>query len=180
MVQQINSAALGESKAAAAVAASKRYGNFLGMELGFWYESSAVIPDGTEPPSPDDPVIDYVACARPGHRAPHVRLESEARQCSTIDLFGPGFTVLTGAQGKNWVSAARDVSAQLGIDVAAHTIGSGADFRDPDGDWAGKYGVDEDGALLVRPDGHVGWRSASIVADPREALMDALRKLLAR
>ena len=46
MVQAINAAAEGGSLSPAdAVAASRRYGNFLGMELGFRYESPAIVPD---------------------------------------------------------------------------------------------------------------------------------------
>src|SRR3546814_6043705 len=55
MVQQINSAAMGgTSSPKEAVAASKRYGNFLGMELGFSYDSAAVVPDGSQPPKVED------------------------------------------------------------------------------------------------------------------------------
>ena len=80
MVQQIAAAAMGGgSSPKEAVAASKRYGNFLGMELGFSYESSAVVPDGSEPPEVEDAVIDYVATGRPGHRAPHVWLERDGK-----------------------------------------------------------------------------------------------------
>ena len=82
MVQQITAAAMsGGSSPKDAVAASKRYGNFLGMELGFAYESAAVVPDGTEPPEVEDEVIDYVPSGRPGHRAPHVWLERDGKRC---------------------------------------------------------------------------------------------------
>ena len=36
----------------------------------------------------------------------------------------------------------------------------------------------EDGALLVRPDKHIGWRSMSLPADPQRALHAALAALL--
>src|SRR5207245_759710 len=74
MVARINAAATdgaddGQSPEET-VAESRRYGNFLGMELGFSYDSAAIVADGTEAPSPEDAVIDYVPTCRPGHRAP--------------------------------------------------------------------------------------------------------------
>ena len=35
----------------------------------------------------------------------------------------------------------------------------------------------DDGALLVRPDQHVGWRAGGLVADPIGTLRDALAAL---
>jgi len=183
LVQRINAAAAGELPAltpAEAVEASRRYGNFAGMELGFHYESPAVISDGTDPPPAVDPVIDYVPCARPGHRAPHVSLEREGRCCSTLDLFGPGFTLLAGAQGAAWLAAARAASQRFGIRIDAHSIGGPEGWSDPTGVFAQRYGVDDTGAVLVRPDGHVAFRRPRAAADSEADLGAALACVLAR
>jgi putative polyketide hydroxylase len=162
MVQQITAAAMAggdrHSSPKEAVAASRRYGNFLGMELGFAYESEAVVPDGSEPPEVEDAVVDYVPCGRPGHRAPHVWIEREGKRTSTLDVFGMGFTLLASAGASSWRDAAAAAGARLGVKVDAHLIGPSGDFTDACDDWAGQYGVD-DGAVLVRPDGHIAWRS---------------------
>jgi putative polyketide hydroxylase len=42
------------------------------------------------------------------------------------------------------------------------------------------HGLDPDGALLVRPDGFVAWRSPAAVADPAAELDRVLRAVLAR
>ena len=34
-----------------------------------------------------------------------------------------------------------------------------ADVFDVDGDWSRTYGIDAEGAVLIRPDGHVTWRA---------------------
>jgi hypothetical protein len=39
-------------------------------------------------------------------------------------------------------------------------IGQGGDLDDPGKTWAETYGIEEDGSVLVRPDGYVAWRSA--------------------
>ena len=59
------------------------------------------------------------------------------------------------------------------------TDGSDTEGSDTDGAWANAYGVGEDGAVLVRPDGHVAWRSASGVDAPAEVLRAALDGVLA-
>jgi hypothetical protein len=182
MVQQINSAAMdGGASPKDAVAASKRYGNFLGMELGFWYESSAVVPDGSEAPEVEDVVIDYAPAGRPGHRAPHVWLERDGKRISTLDLFGRGFTLVTSVGGREWAAGAAEESRRLGVEVEAHAIGDGGDYRDVDGSWGTQYGVSNGGAVLVRPDGHVAWRAVdSYDAGPANVLADVLGQVLAR
>jgi 2-polyprenyl-6-methoxyphenol hydroxylase-like FAD-dependent oxidoreductase len=183
LVQRINAAAAGELPAlspAEAVEASRRYGNFAGMELGFHYDSAAVIGDGSEPPAPADPVIDYLPCARPGHRAPHAWLLRESRRCSTLDLFGPGFTVLAGAQGARWLAAARETAQQLGARLDAHAIGAPGHWSDTAGVFGRLFGIDDTGAVLVRPDGHVAFRQPRVTTDSELRLDTALRRVLAR
>ena len=185
MVGRINRSAMeGGAQAAQAVAASRRYGNFTGMDLGFHYEHGALIDDGTAPPVVDDPVIDYVPIARPGHRAPHARLERDGREISTLDLFDGSFTLLAGSGAADWRGAAGDVARSLGVPLHAFTIGSdgeaSADLRDLDHEWPELYGVGTRGAVLVRPDGHVAWRSAAGHADPRAEIDSVLRRILAR
>ncbi|MCC6438654.1 MAG: FAD-dependent monooxygenase, partial [Acidimicrobiales bacterium] len=133
--------------AAAAVAASARYGNWLGMDLGLHYEAGCLIPDGTEAPAVADPVSDYAPCARPGHRAPHHAITVDGATASTLDLFEDRFVVLAGP--------------------GAVVHGDGPDLsvrRIDDPTVLHTYGLSADGAVLVRPDGHVAWRQATGVA----------------
>lgn len=87
-----------------------------------------------------------------GTRLPHVWLTDGDRQVSTLDLYGPGFAVLHAGDVAEWRTAAEAAG------VTAHLIGSGG-LTDPDGDWTVRHGLPADGALLVRPDGHVAARS---------------------
>jgi 2-polyprenyl-6-methoxyphenol hydroxylase-like FAD-dependent oxidoreductase len=160
-----------------AVAAARRYGNHLGVEFGAVYDSPAVVTDGTRPPAVADSYSDYVQSATPGGRAPHVWLGRPAAQLSTLDLFGPAFTLLTAARGDAWRTCAADVARALGVPVHAYTIGTpGLADR---GGFADAYEIDDDGAVLIRPDGHVGWRSRS-GPPSTEKLTAALRGILAR
>jgi hypothetical protein len=150
----------------------------LGVIFGATYASPAVIPDGTDPPAIENPVAQYVPSARPGSRAPHVWLQHNGHRISTHDLIGMGFVLLAGERGAPWRDAARTVAASLGVPLTACTVGANADVRDPQGQWALAYGVEPEGAVLVRPDGHVAWRQRSGVTDPERALERALRGML--
>jgi 2-polyprenyl-6-methoxyphenol hydroxylase-like FAD-dependent oxidoreductase len=44
----------------------------------------------------------------------------------------------------------------------------------------GAYGISPSGAVLVRPDGFVGWRAAETAGAPEQALRQALQTLLCR
>jgi putative polyketide hydroxylase len=153
--------------------------NEQGLIFGASYCSAAVIPDGSPPPAVDDPVTQYVPTARPGSRAPHVWLERDGERISTIDLLGTRFVLLAGGGGL-WHEAAKAVGLPSRPQLATYTIGEGGDLADPEGTWHTAYGVDDEGAVLVRPDGHVAWRSRSYPADPTSALQAAFDGVLGR
>lgn len=138
--------------------ASRRFGNHFGVEFGTVYRSSAVIDDGTTPPAVDDSYSDYAPCATPGCRAPHAWLGNESEPVSTLDLFGAGFTVLTGAGGVIWRKAAAVAAREFGVPIASYAIGDPG-LVDHTHTFFGLYGIGNDGAVLVRPDGYVAWRN---------------------
>jgi 2,4-dichlorophenol 6-monooxygenase len=155
--------------------------NAHGVELGQRYSSSAVMSDGGEEPSyTRDPELFYHPTTYPGARLPHVWVVDEAQQkVSTHDICGKGkFTLLTGTNGSRWKIAAEKVSDELGVELEAHIIGPGQRFRDVYNDFAKMREVDEDGAILVRPDMHVGWRSMKMVDDPEIVLAYTMRQIL--
>ena len=137
-----------------------------------------MIPDGTPPVTVADPTTEYAPNARPGSRAPHVWLQRGDERLSTIDLFRTHFTLLAGRDGAAWIDAARRIDWPSWPPVLAFRIG--ADLTDPDGNWHNVYGVQPDGAVLVRPDGYVAWRSASAVRDPQQSLSDVAARLFGR
>ena len=54
------------------------------------------------------------------------------------------------------------------------------DLFDPRCMWLRHRGIGRNGAVLVRPDRFVGWRSAGAADDPLEELSVALNRILAR
>ena len=176
----------GAAKRAALVAAMelKNYEfNAHGVELGQFYQSAAVVGDGSRRPEPErDPELYYQASTVPGSHLPHVWVGDASSRLSTLDLAPyTRFTLITGIAGeREWTAAAEAVAAELGVPLAAVVIGPGRAVTDLYYDWARIREVAEDGAILVRPDKFVGWRSAGLPAAPEAALRDALLSLLGR
>jgi 2,4-dichlorophenol 6-monooxygenase len=156
--------------------------NAHGVELGQRYRSGAVVPDGTpEPAYTRDPELYYHPTTWPGAHLPHVWLGLDGHKVSTLDLAGHGrFSLLTGPCGQDWEPACRQVGAELGIELVAHVIGPGRTYTDLYDDWARAREVEEDGCVLVRPDGYVAWRSEQLPADPAGQLRRVLGQVLAR
>ena len=150
------------------------------LEIGFAYPEGALVPDGSEPP-PRDPLGSvYHPTTRPGHRLPHAWLDHDGRRISTHDLTGPSrrFALLTGSAGEPWCTAAGQVAEKLGVAIAAARVGDAGDYADPTGAWAALRQIGDDGAVLVRPDNHIAFRSPGAVDDPAAVLSEALEAVL--
>ena len=174
-----NALSMGRTARQSNVLPRREFLNEQGLIFGACYQSTAVVPDGTAPAAVEDPVTEYVPSARPGNRAPHVWLRRGNEQISTIDLFGPRFVLLAGSRGDAWLRAAQAIELSW-PPLVAHMIGEDSELIDPDRNWHEANGVDADGAVLVRPDGHVAWRSRSAASNPTEALRAALDRVFGR
>ncbi|PWB81472.1 MAG: hypothetical protein C3F11_15145 [Methylocystaceae bacterium] len=56
----------------------------------------------------------------------------------------------------------------------------GVDLKDDVDLFCARTGLEAGGAILVRPDGFIGWRSRSSHLDPAPILDDALNQVLCR
>ncbi len=148
------------------------------VDLGFTYTSSAVVHDASAEHVYADAVTDFHPQTRPGHRIPHAWLVRADERRSTFDLTGRGrFTLVVDvAAGAAWAAAAKSVAEQQGVPLDVLEIGG--DWHDSDGTWAAQREVAPDGAVLVRPDQHVAWRSMTGHPAPADVLRSALRYVL--
>ncbi|PRX63768.1 putative polyketide hydroxylase [Nonomuraea fuscirosea] len=118
--------------------------------------------------APEDP---HRPSAAPGARAPHLVLERRGDLLSVIDLFGRDLVLLAGPQGGGWRDPAHRTARRLSVRLDVHVLAG--ELLDAEDRWEKVYGLGGDGAVLVRPDGFVAWRS-----DLEESLDQAVKRVL--
>lgn len=154
----------------------------LNVEFGYHYDSAAVIADGTPPPEPVDDVRVYEPSTRPGAPLPHAWIDDENGDRRALrDLVAPGrWLLIAGEDGHSWCDAARRVGTANDLPLDAVRIGHvDGDLYDPRCTWLRHRQIAGDGAVLVRPDRFVAWRSLTADDRPVEVLSAAIAQILA-
>jgi 2,4-dichlorophenol 6-monooxygenase len=155
----------------------------LNVEYGYSYASDAVVPDGTEPPTPVDDIRVYQSSTRPGAPLPHAWVEDEDGKRRAIkDLVAPGrFLLIAGEDGAAWCQAAEELACAADVPLDTVRIGHlDGDLYDPRCAWVRQRQIQSDGAVLVRPDRFIAWRAPTAVDDPLAELVGAFSQILAR
>ena len=150
--------------------------------VGYRYRSRA-IPDEAEAPPPRDEIVlleSQELTGLPGTRVPHLWLERQGQRISTLDLLDGRFVLLTGADGAPWHEAAAPAAASLSIGLTAYRVGPDGDLLDSEHGWSRGMGVSPEGAMLVRPDGFVAWRTSTLAGTPVAVLEQVLAHVLCR
>lgn len=140
--------------------------NYEGLDLGFIYHSKAVQSESDQVISilPDQ----YLPTTLPGSRAPYVKLMKDNKAISTLDLFEKDYVLLIGSEGNAWQAAANELACMMPL--KNYRIARDGDLIDPENMWHKVYEISTKGAVLIRPDGHVAWRSKGMVDDPMDVL----------
>jgi hypothetical protein len=146
----------------------------LGVEMNQYYDSQGIYtadePNPYAPPgqAAKDKVLYHERTTYPGSRLPHAWLNKAIPRdpISTIDIAGHGvFTLLSGIGGGPWKKAAEMVAETLKVPIQVHSIGFRQDWEDVYFEWESLRGVEESGAVLVRPDRFVAWRAPEVLQD---------------
>ncbi|MEU8487194.1 FAD-dependent monooxygenase [Streptomyces sp. NPDC048641] len=156
-------------------------GGILNVALGYRYTRGAVLgADRATPVVPEGLRL----TGEPGSRAPHMWLDRAGTRISTLDLYERSLVLLSSGNGDGaWHDAATAIAKRLSVPLDSYRIGSGPDAEvSPAGDvdWAEVHGITPGGAVLVRPDGFVAWRSEGPSQAPAKELRDALAVVLDR
>ncbi len=131
----------------------------LGIQLGYRYDATGVISasDGSLPPVPSNPIREYQPTTYPGSRLPHVVLSRGEEIISSLDLVAPGeFLLLTFSP--DWMKV------EISFPLPLRRVWLGYDVTLLAGDFDN---LSRDGAILVRPDQHVAWRTQSMPESAR-------------
>ncbi|GAA2299372.1 FAD-dependent oxidoreductase [Streptomyces hawaiiensis] len=140
--------------------------------FGHVYRSDAVVREAGD----DDPAVvedPTSPTGRPGTRAPHLPLVRQGKDVALHDLLDGGFWLLTGPDGTAWQGPA------AGLGLSFHRVGA-EETPEVVERFLARYGVQRTGAVLVRPDGFIAWRSGGVVGEPAGALRAVLDAVLRR
>ncbi|WHT87963.1 FAD-dependent oxidoreductase [Bacillus cereus] len=146
----------------------------LAVTVGYQYCSEAIIDDSVTPHRMDSVELN----GRPGTRAPHFIGMYEEKEVSVLDLLGNDFVLLTGAENDSWAESAHTVSAKLGVNIKVYRVGLSGDFIAQENIFSELYGLSDGGAVLIRPDAFIGWRSEKEVVNLDVVLEEVMSNLL--
>ncbi|KAL9075840.1 MAG: hypothetical protein Q9157_003850 [Trypethelium eluteriae] len=146
------------------------------LELGFRYHSSAFMADELGELN-EDPLV---ATARAGSRAPHVYIKTAAGDSSDASpypisrLCDGNFVFVLGEKADQWKQAAQETNSCMDLPQVIPYKCRGRDFLI-------RYGISPFGAVLLRPDGFVAWKTwqdpvpgvvaASVLRDVMERIL---------
>ncbi|KAJ3506581.1 hypothetical protein NM208_g16059 [Fusarium decemcellulare] len=140
------------------------------IESGRIYKSGAVIGAGDDlPPAkrPDE------WNGQAGTRAPHISMRRGEDTISSLDLFCQGWVLIS--KDESWKAVLKDAGEATGVECSFVQVGNEVD-EVKRGEFGESFGVDDTGAVLVRPDGYIAWKMASESEDRSASLKEALGK----
>lgn len=151
------------------------------VEYGYSYDSAAVLPDGSPAPQPLEKTRVYEPGTRPGSPLPHAWVERDGERVALRELVPcSSFMLIAGEHGEPWCEAARAVASERGIELTALRLGhEEGDYLDIRCAFLRVRAFSSEGAILVRPDRMIAWRSAGAHPDPTDVLDGALGAVLA-
>lgn len=163
--------------------------NALGIQMNqFYCESPAVTHENDDLEKPyhnsKNLLKEQVISTHPGHHLPHVWIvkNGQSPRTSTLDVCGHGaYTILTGIGGNLWRQYSETVQdARPGLKINVVSIGWDQDYMDAYMDWGKVRGVEDEGAVLVRPDHFVAWRCKKLPAEGAAKLLRIFDTILPR
>jgi 2,4-dichlorophenol 6-monooxygenase len=153
------------------------------VDFGYNYPEGAIVDDDQTPHAePLESIRLYQPSTRPGHPLPHAFVEYAGRRTSTAELVGAGrFLLIAGEDGHAWCEAAAKLAEDNAIALEAVRIGVlSGDYIDIRCAWLKQREIGAQGALLVRPDRYIAWRSLGRVENPYAELRNVFSQILHR
>lgn len=110
---------------------------------------------------------------QPGTRVPYLTFNNQNKESSTLDIVGDNWIILTA--DKVWKDIAQEIVGQFEATIDIFQVTNKNVGKQT---FCDAFGISEEGAVVVRPDGVIAWRSENRPEDTRGILKSALDKLL--
>jgi len=144
------------------------YGNEA-LELGQLHLSSAVVATGRSLPPAASP---EEWAGEPGTRVPHLWGLKGGQRVSTLDLVAHDLVLIT--EDSRWIEIGNEVATRLSVPFNAIQVNVNVEFP-PDAQFSRRFGVGNEGAVLIRPDGIIAWKCANFPSDAASEIGSAIR-----
>ncbi|VAV91732.1 hypothetical protein MNBD_ALPHA04-2246 [hydrothermal vent metagenome] len=126
-----------------AVEQQRQHFNSIGLQLGLNYDEEYT-----------GSVEKFVPSAEAGFRLPHAWLTKDGQKISTLDLLDPAtFTIISGLENHDWAALCEQ------FEIPNRTIILNDEYEGAKA-WLESIALPEEGALIIRPDGHILIRAA--------------------
>ncbi|MDR7172985.1 2-polyprenyl-6-methoxyphenol hydroxylase-like FAD-dependent oxidoreductase [Nocardia kruczakiae] len=137
-----------------------------GLEFGYAYSGALIRTESTPQPMDGEGVVHYRPTTWPGARVPHVWLSGGSEAMSTHDVLDLRDYTLFTLDPQAWCAVVpeADPVSVVGLDRAIAARQRVLEL----------FEVGEHGAVLVRPDGHVVWRTTDCAASAASQLRRCL------
>jgi aklavinone 12-hydroxylase len=150
--------------------------DYMSVAFGYRYRSAAILAEAPDDGAPAE--SPFAPSGRPGTRAPHIVFVHRGARLSSLDLIGRDFVLLCGPGASGWARAGMAVAWPSAAPLTVYRVG--ADLIDVEKRWQTAFGVSDSGAVLLRPDGFISWRSPGAVNSAVDALAGVLGRVLCR
>ncbi len=159
---------------AAAIPGQLEHFVFQGLEFGYTYRGPLIAAEPGDDPTEQGDVVMYRPTTRPGSRLPHAAVLHEGRPLPVHDVLSrDGLTLLT-ASAPEWARALGAWRQQAVLPITVTGLAA-SDPSDQD-DLLALFEVGPRGAVLVRPDDHVAWRTTEPAAEGSQHLIRFLEQ----
>jgi len=167
------------AKVAAEIPQQAEHFGARGVELGFAYSRGLVRAEDTPKPVIGDGIIEYRPTTWSGARLPHVDLQRDGTRASVHTLLNQrDFLLLCAAKaGDDWRRHLASQRLAPGLSVRVDALELAGTPENSGLNWERLFEVGERGAVLVRPDGHVAWRTRKPPASGAVELVETVNAL---
>ncbi|MFF0011289.1 FAD-dependent monooxygenase [Streptomyces sp. NPDC005374] len=140
-----------------------------GLEFGYAYDGPLICRESGTQPLEGEGVVSYRPTTWPGARLPHAMVLHEGSPHPIHDLLLHNGLTLVTADALAWTQALRDLRVETVLPF--RVVGLVAPAPGDQRSLLDLYEVGEQGAVLVRPDGHVAWRTTDSCRDATDDLI---------
>ncbi len=149
------------------------------LDLGFQYQTG-IVHDVKPTIDPNDNSANYQQQPYTGCRAPHFEVNYQNKTYSILDILQSHFVLLTAEKENKWQAAIKNIKTAFPLSIyqiLPEGIPNSENILTSTVNFLALYQIEQNGAVLTRPDGHIAWRCITAPSNREEKLVDVFNQL---